>query len=519
MTTTTPPAIQPLAAHQDLTMVVDIGKTHAKLLLIDAEGLVQTQAHSDNAAVTAPQGYLALGVDRLRQWWLDSVQAWPEALRERVARIVVSTHGAAFCALGPSEDGAPPADEAWLQGGLAMAPMDYEWDGHAALRRAEADAIDPFDETGSPDLPLGLNAGWQLRWLQTRLPEAWARTEHWLPYPQYWAWWLCGVRASERSSLGCHTHLWSVRADGPSPWARRHGLTDRLAPVRQADEVLGGLRAALAARTGLPANVQVLCGVHDSNACLARYRHMGRDLTLVSTGTWTVLMSPGGDVASLHAEHDQLVNVSVAGQPVPTARFMAGREFAQLCDGAAPGLASLAVLEDVLAQEWWATPGFAAAGGPFARETGQVWRGWDPATVVSARAWHEVAPAIRATLASLYVGQVTAWLAKEVGGRGPLIVEGPQADNPVILAVLATLLGPQQVLRSIDPMEGTARGAWRLAQAPRVVRKPGQALASRAAQGEAFVEVVAPLRGMALERLRSLHTNWTQALPTAAAEA
>jgi L-fuculokinase len=501
---------------RDLTLVLDVGKTHAKLLLIDAEGQVQAQHRCDNQPLSADQAYVALDVARLRAWWLQAVQATPAALRARVARLIATTHGAAFCALGPAAPGAPSADAAWAEGGLAFPPMDYEWDGHAALRHAEAAQLDAFTETGSPDLPMGLNAGWQLRWLQRERPQDWARVEHWLPYPQYWAWWWSGVRASERSSLGCHTHLWSVAHDRPSPWAQRLGLTERLAPLRQAHEVLGTLRPELAAQCGLPDGVDVLCGVHDSNACLARYQPLGRELTLVSTGTWTVVMSPAGDPAGLRAEHDQLVNVSVSGEPVPTARFMGGREFAHLCDGASPDLATLATLDGVLAQEWWATPGFASAGGPFAHQQGQVWRGWDPAMPVSAAAWQQASPAVRATLASLYVAQTTAWLVATVGGRGPVIVEGPQVHNPVIMAVLSTLLSPRSVLRSTDEMEGTARGAWRLAQPVARAASGGKrgsaAPGARARHSAIFAETIPPLQGMSLERLRTLHTSWAQSL-------
>jgi len=120
---------------RDLTLVLDVGKTHAKLLLIDAEGQVQAQHRCDNQPLSADQAYVALDVARLRAWWLQAVQATPAALRARVARLIATTHGAAFCALGPAAPGAPSADAAWAEGGLAFPPMDYEWDSSTSSQR------------------------------------------------------------------------------------------------------------------------------------------------------------------------------------------------------------------------------------------------------------------------------------------------------------------------------------------------------------------------------------------------
>jgi L-fuculokinase len=502
-----------VAADRDCVMVLDVGKTRGKLLVIDRQGQVVDERSCDNASEPASLGYSALGVNRLRVWWLAAVQSLSAALRLRVGRLIVSTHGAAFCALGPAYEGAPNADEAWRHGGLALAPMDYEWDGLAALRLAERQDVDAFELTGSPQLPMGLNVGWQMRWLQSQHPRDWGRIEHWLPYPQYWAWWLCGVRASERSSLGCHTHLWSPWSDAISTWARTRGLLERLAPLRNAREVLGCLRPELAQITGLPAEVEVLCGLHDSNACLARYEGMGKGLTLISTGTWTVLMAPAGHASGLRESEDQLLNVSIDGEPVPTARFMGGREFAYLCAGAAPELASLDALEEVLAQEWWATPSFAEAGGPFMGRFGQIWQRWTAPTSVSLQRWAQVPAAIRATLASLYVAQVTALLTDKLGGDGPVVIEGPQVRNPVILAVLAALLAPRFVLRSVDSLEGTARGAWRVACSDGFALKEPSPFPHPDALFSAAK--VRSLSGATAERLQTLQRVWLASLNAA----
>jgi sugar (pentulose or hexulose) kinase len=430
------------------TLVLDIGKSNAKLVLIDAAGEVLARRVQANAPADGP-GYTALGVPRLQAWLLDSVAGLPERERAQIGRISISTHGAAFCAI----DGE----------GLVLPPIDYEWDGYGDHRAAFAQAIDPFAHTGSPTLPAGLNAGLQLFWLQRTQPAAWARIRHWLPYPQFWAWWLSGVAASEVSSLGCHTQLWAPWAGRFSDWAERSGIAALFPPLRRAGDTLGLLRPALAARWGLPPECEVLCGVHDSNACLVRHLGLDAEAAVVSTGTWCIVMAPGASPGGLVAARDQLVNVAVDGRPVPTGRFMGGREFAHLCAGADPALATEAALQTVLDQGWTVLPAFAETGGPFLGQTGQILRDGRPI----AHGPMAVPEALRPALAALYCAEVSAWLVRwlAAGARdeAPVVLEGPLADNAAYRTAMATLLAPRPVLASTDALEGTARGAWRLA--------------------------------------------------------
>jgi sugar (pentulose or hexulose) kinase len=131
--------------------------------------------------------------------------------------------------------------------------------------------------------------------------------------------------------------------------------------------VLGTVSPAIAMAWGLPKHCQVHVGVHDSNACLARYLPTSGDqssssqaLTVVSSGTWTVLMAPGAPTATLKIEHDMLANVDVLGRTTPTARFMGGRDFALLLDGARPDAGSLQIIQRLVDLGVFAMPSFAA---------------------------------------------------------------------------------------------------------------------------------------------------------------
>ena len=95
-------------------------------------------------------------------------------------------------------------------------------------------------------------------------------------------------------------------------------------------------------------------------------------MTVLSTGTWFVAMRTPGNVcstANLPADRDCLVNVDVNGEPVPSARFMGGREIEILMGGAewpdANGDEAQAAADAVIAQGAMVLPTFAAGAGPY----------------------------------------------------------------------------------------------------------------------------------------------------------
>jgi len=447
-----------MAASDELTLVIDIGKSHAKLLMVDDAGTVVERHGRNNASVMSPLGYPALDVHGLEAWMAQTLSA--SSHTRHCSKVITSTHGAALVALG---------DE-----GLAWEPMDYEHDALAAspqLAQAFTDASDPFALSLSPALPAGLNAARQLFAVQHLYRQAWQRTRCILPYPQYWAWLLCGVRASEYSSLGCHTHLWQPQRQDFSDLARAQGWAALFPPMQAAWATLGPVLPHIAKRWGLPAHCRVFAGVHDSNACLARYLNASSEvaaqaarLTVVSSGTWTVLMAPGASTAALHAERDMLANVDVLGRATPTARFMGGREFAHLLAGASPDAGSVEDVAHLLATQTLALPSFAAQGGPFSNRKGVVLQGGVPVELAN------LTEGQRAALAALYCALVTSWLVRQLWPdesasditEQRLVVEGPLSGNLLYMGLLPGLLPGVACWASVDELEGTARGAWQL---------------------------------------------------------
>jgi L-fuculokinase len=416
--------------------VFDLGKTNIKVVVFDAAGKVVAERGHPNAPL-APDG----------QWpypRLDTEGAWAfliGTLKELGARfsigaISTTTHGCAGVLMGSD--------------GAALPPLDYEFDGFAAIDAAYNAARPPYDETRSPRLPRGLNLGRHIFYYARHFSDQFTQATAFLTYPQYFAWRLGGAMASEATSLGAHTDLWRPKERDLSSMVDTLGWRRLFPPRRKAWDTLGMLKPEVAAVTGLSPDVRIICGAHDSNASLVPHLISRRDpFTVISTGTWVIIMAVGGK-GRLDPKADMLANVDVRGEPVPTARFMGGREFSVLA-GDAPVDADEPAIADVIASGALALPAFSDQGGPFAERKGLI-EGEAPAT-----------PKAQAALATLYSALMTAHMLRRLEAPGELIVEGGFARSPAFAAVLARLMTGRRVL--IAPMSaGAAAGAAMLAR-------------------------------------------------------
>jgi sugar (pentulose or hexulose) kinase len=429
------------------TIVLDVGKTLAKLSLWTEDEKLIARDTRPNASVSAG-GYRALDAPGIEDWMAQVLAKF--ARLAAVERIIPIAHGSAAAIV---RDGA-----------LVCPPMDYEEPVPAAERRRYDTERDDFARTGSPPLPGGLNLGVQLHRLERLHRGLFTNGTMILPWPQYWAWVLSGVAASEVTSLGCHSDLWRPIEGAPSALSLMRGWAAHFAPLRRADEVLRSLSPDWAARTGLSPRVLVHCGLHDSNAALLAARACpeiaSKESTVLSTGTWFVAMrTPTAgmavDIAALPEGRDCLVNVDAFGQPVPSARFMGGREIEILNKTGSPGVDLLshpsellkaipAVLRDGVSVVPTMTPG----SGPFPRSQGR-WIGIPRD------------PFERQAAICLYAALVADVSLTLIGAKERLLIEGRFAKAPVFVRALASLRAGSKVYVS-DAHTDVSYGALHL---------------------------------------------------------
>ena len=415
--------------------VFDVGKTNIKVVVFDRGGEVLAERSAPNAPLAPDSKWPYLKLDMEGAWAFLIGALRDLGARFPIEAISTTTHGCAGVLM--QNDGA------------ALPPLDYEFDGFAVVDAAYDAARPPYDEAWSPHLPRGLNLGRHIFYFERCYPARFSYATAFLTYPQYFAWRLCGAMASEATALGAHTDLWRPSQGDLSSMVDKLGWRRLFPPMRKAWDTLGTVRPQIAAAAGLAPDVRIICGAHDSNAALVPHL-LSREspFTVISTGTWVIIMAVGGK-GELDPNADMLANVNVRGEPVPTARFMGGREYAVLA-GDAPTDADEADIARVIASGALALPAFSDQGGPFAARKGII-EGETPTT-----------PKARAALATLYSALMTAHMLRRLDAPGDLIVEGGFTRSPAFAAVLARLMPGRRVV--IAPMSaGAAAGAAMLA--------------------------------------------------------
>jgi sugar (pentulose or hexulose) kinase len=407
--------------------VIDIGKTNAKLALFDLVEQHEVMRFSTPNDIVKSGVYPHYNIEHLWAFIVEGLRAL--SAKHAVDAISITTHGACAVLL----------DEA---GKLVLPVLDYEYTGPEATALAY-DALRPdFSQTGAPRLPVGLNLGAQIYWQANVFPERFSQVRWILTYAQYWAYRLSGILANEVTSLGCHTDLWNYNAQDYSTLVDALGWRKLMPPLRRADERLGPVLPDVARLTGLKSDTPVYCGIHDSNASL--YPHLAArtpPFAVVSTGTWVICMAIGGAAVTLDAARDTLVNVNARGVPVPSARFMGGREY-QILSVEFGDVPTEADAELVLTRQAMLLPSVVGACGPFPNHKMK----WLDTEGLSA--------AQKQIAASYYLAMMTATCLSLIGAAGPIILEGPFSENLAYMQMLSAATG-----RDIVPSDAKGTGA------------------------------------------------------------
>lgn len=413
--------------------VIDIGKTNAKVVVLDAQTSTEIAAARTANRVLKSAPYPHYDIEGLWDFIISALKNF--AASPGFDAISITTHGASAAMLS-------------ADGSLALPVLDYEHGYPQAVQDAYAQLRPDFSETFSPGLSVGLNVGAQIHYLKSTFPADFARVATILTYPQYWAFRLTGVAANEVTSLGCHTDLWNPTAGTYSSLVDTLDIRRLMAPVRSAFDALGPVLPVLSQEIGLTKPVPVYCGIHDSNASLLPHL-VGNEapFAVVSTGTWVISFGVGGDLDHLDPKRDALANVDAYGRAVPSARFMGGREFEILAAeiGAASSDTVEAALETVIEKGLMLLPNVVEGSGPFPDQKMR----WLADTGANA--------AERLGAVSLYLALMTETCLDLIGARGPIFVEGPFALNRAYLMALSAVTGRDVI--ALPGSTGTSQGA------------------------------------------------------------
>jgi sugar (pentulose or hexulose) kinase len=300
--------------------VIDIGKTNKKVHIYSEE-LELVDSRSKTFEPIVRDGVSFEATSELYEWLLDTLSDL--AARYPIEVISITTHGASFACV----------DEA---GELAVPVVDYTYEPGGSFHDEFYELAGERDElqrtTATLELKALVNPGKGIFFLKKTYPQQFARTRHILMYTQYFAFKLTGVVTSDPTYLGCHTYLFDPASLSYSAVADRLGVRELLpARLQNPGEVAGRILPEVAARTGLSPLVNVLVGIHDSNASLIPYliKKHDEDLIVNSTGTWCVTMHPATEVSFSEDEIGKAIffNMSAFREPVKTSILVGGLEF------------------------------------------------------------------------------------------------------------------------------------------------------------------------------------------------
>jgi sugar (pentulose or hexulose) kinase len=413
-------------------VVVDVGYTNTKAILFSPDLRILAERKIASSHLEGPP-YKTIDPEPVIAFLKTALPELDAILS--VDCIVPSAHGA--CIVSLKEDGT-----------LAFPIMDYASEPPAEVI-VDYRKVEPiFSEVYCTLLPMALTHGMQLFWQQRLFPQEFKAVKTILPWMQYIAFRMCGVVATEISSMACQSQLLNVNTGEPSSLANMQGWGDKYAPLKNAWTRLGQLKPEFKS-AGFRGRAEVLTGVHDSNANYLRYLAGGlNDFTLLSTGTWIISFNSAADIAKLDHTKDTNTNTDVLGRAVACSRFFGGKELEVLLDGISAELANLDDVQKLVTAGTMALPSFTDSGGPFPG-TGNQGRIVGPVTGNDSE---------RASLAALYCAQMVSAQLDAVQSSNQVIVDGPFAKNPVFLSVLAQLRKGQKIYAS-DLRDGTAAGA------------------------------------------------------------
>lgn len=419
--------------------VIDIGKTNAKVALVDTTLATEIDVNRQRVDINTTTLYPSLDHFAIEHFIVDALITLTK--RHKVEAITVTTHGATVALLD-------------RDGELAMPILDYEFQGVDELRSLYDELRSPFAETGSPALPGGLNVGAQLHWQQTTFPKEFATVHTILTWPQYWVFRLTAKRYNDVSSLGAHSDLYEPDRQRYSQLVDRQDWSALMAPTRLSGEANGTLTPQMAKRTHLSSATPVYTGIHDSNASLVPHLiAQTPPFTVVSTGTWIIVMAVGGAAVVLDETRDTLLNVNAYGKSVPSARFMGGRERELLgVTSNACEQSMIRLLSDTMAPPML-MPSVVVGTGPFPQCTAR----WIGTSI-------ENDTELRDCAVTLYLAMMSMECMQLIGSQGDIFIEGPLAHD-LLYAQMLTAITERPVMLS-DSQTGTSVGAAMLINSP-----------------------------------------------------
>jgi hypothetical protein len=438
------------------------GASNIKLEVLDFNTLTTIHSCSAESPSTEHDGLRCNDTGAELDWFDQAIRELPESCRH-VAVIAPVARGCSGGLIGHDNTLIEVPGRRLTLAYTHRFPADVE----EAFAQAAGGEDEFFMETGSiRDFPGSLTLLKRFVFEAMKRPELVDRAAGFAHYGLLLAGHFCGDdflgalrrAADEHSYWMCHSGAREVHAapGTRSRAARRVPAFGRLVPESPAVayQCLGAMPPAQAAALGLSGNLAVVPGGHDT--CLSHIpiisafqsafpERAGQPVIHIDAGTWTMIAQLGGSV-SLPPDgylRDMLIQGTVDGTPVVTARYGGGADFAhlkKLAETRGAGFDSKCGLQQLMRvlerQDCFVLPNVnpAFAGtGPFPNLRGRILN--EPAFFGDAVSAYCVT--------NLATAMTTAHQVQAISSDAsiPLVVTAGGSKDPWFVTLLATLTG------------------------------------------------------------------------------
>ena len=414
-----------MVSSKKLNIVLDIGKTNVKLTFVDSINSKTIKFFTTKQKNTYRHGIKILNSNSIFEWALKKITYIGK--KHNLDKFVCTAHGTSIALIS--------YDDKEL---LACTDYEYKFD---KLFNSYKKIAPKFNESFSPFLENGLNIGQQIYYLYKRKQKLIKETKYILNYPQYIVWKLTSSFSSEISYVGCHTHLWDFKRNKLSSFVKKIKLEKKFPKIRKAWDTIGQRKIG-------ESNLKIINGIHDSNASYLYFKNSDiKNFTLVSTGTWYIIFNQKTPLKNLNPSLDMLANIDVFGKPVPTMRFMGGREYDHLM-GVFKISNKTKAMQNFSFHDYLIYPSYASGGGFSINKINiGFYKGLNKGQIYY--------------LICLYISFVINFCLNQMKSSNTIILDGPITKNITIMKILSSLRKKQTVLKNKREI-GTTLGATNL---------------------------------------------------------
>ena len=414
-----------MVSSKKLNIVLDIGKTNVKLTFVDSFNNKTIKFFKTKQKNIYRHGIKILNSNSIFEWALKKITYIGR--KHNLDKFVCTAHGTSIALIS--------YDDKEL---LACTDYEYKFD---KLFNNYKKIAPKFSESFSPFLENGLNIGQQIYYLYKRKQKLIKKTKYILNYPQYIVWKLTSSFSSEISYVGCHTHLWDFKRNKLSSFVKKIKLEKKFPQIRKAWDTIGQKQIG-------KSNLKIINGIHDSNASYLYFKNSDiKNFTLVSTGTWYIIFNQKTPLKNLNPSLDMLANIDVFGKPVPTMRFMGGREYDHLM-GVFKISNKTRAIKNFSFHDYLIYPSYASGGGFSINK-------------INISFYERLNKGQIYYLICLYISFVINFCLNKMKSSNTIILDGPITKNITIMKILSSLRKKQIVLKNKREI-GTTLGATNL---------------------------------------------------------